>query len=346
MPDISIIIVNFNNQRVLEACLPAVRQTIAALDTEVILSDNGSRDGSVDWVRQNFPEIRILENNANLGFAEANNRAFPLCTGRYILLLNPDTIAQEDAIGAMMRFLENYPHAGVVGCKLLNGDRSRQVSARAFPSLTSTFLSYSGLAWRNPQGRFCGQFEYGDWDGESARRVDWVCGAALMIRREVLDRVGPIDPYFFLTYDEVDWCHRILKAGWETWYTPDGVILHLDRQSEPQSNPSPEGRLKYMTVERNSRVRYFVKHRGVIYAALVEMLHLVACAALWLKMKIIGTKQPPVVVMEKRLMLVLYWRTLCRVPRALWCGFKRALLGARDAAYPVFVNPYLANERR
>ena len=167
-----------------------------------------------------------------------------------------------------------------------------------------------------------------------------------MIRREVLQQVGPIDSYFFLTYDEVDWCHRIKKAGWEVWYTPSGTILHLDRQSEPQSNPSPEGRLKYMTVERNSRVRYFTKHRGVIYAALVEGLHIAACAALWIKMKTLGTKQPPLAVMEKRLMLVLYWRTMCRVPRALWCTLRRVVGGARQSlTYPVFVNPYLANEQ-
>ena len=114
MPSLSIVIVNFNNQRVLEACLPAVRGSIAGLDAEVILSDNGSRDGSVEWVRQHFPEIHILENNANLGFAEANNLAFPLCRGQYILLLNPDTVVQGDAIGAMARFLDEHPNAGVV----------------------------------------------------------------------------------------------------------------------------------------------------------------------------------------------------------------------------------------
>lgn len=340
---LSIVIVNFNNQRVLEGCLPAVRRAVASLDAEVILSDNGSRDGSLDWVRANFPEVRILENRANLGFAEGNNRAFPLCTGRYILLLNPDTVIQDDAPGAMVRFLDEHPRAGVVGCKLLNADGTRQISARAFPRLSTYLFSFSGLGWRYPRSGFFNRFEYGGWDGESPRPVDWVSGAALMIRREVLDRVGPIDPYFFLTYDEVDWCHRIKKAGWEVWYTPQGVITHLDRQSEPQANPSPEGRLKYMTVERNSRVRYFVKHRGVLYAVLVEWLHVAACAALWLKMKLLGTRQPPVVVMEKRLMLVLYWRTLRRVPRALWCRIQRGLLGARDAAYPVFVNPYLAN---
>ncbi|MBI4718393.1 MAG: glycosyltransferase family 2 protein [Planctomycetes bacterium] len=345
MPELSIVIVNFNNLRVLEACLPAVMRGLGSLDVEVILSDNGSRDGSLDWVRANFPRVRILENGANLGFAEGNNRAFPLATGRFILLLNPDTVVEESALPAMVAFLREHPRAGAVGCYLLNPDGSRQISARSFPTLLTYFFQFSGLSWHHPRSRLFGRFNMTYWDGDDARQVDWVSGAALMIRREVLERVGGIDPYFFLTYDEVDWCHRMTKAGFEVWYTPAGRIMHLDRQSEPQSNPKPEARIKYLTVERNSRVRYFVKHHGRVYAALVEALHLTMCAALWLKGALLGTKQPPIVMLERRLLWVLYWRTACRVPRALWYAFKRAIRAAdRCPPFRVFVNPYLADE--
>lgn len=346
MTDLSVVIVNFNNLRVLENCLPAARRALAGLNAELILSDNGSTDGSLAWVQERFPEIRILENRANLGFAEANNRAFPLCQGRYILLLNPDTVTEDGALAAMVRFLDDHPRAGVVGCKLLNPDGSRQISARSFPTLTTYFMTYSGLAWRRPHSPRCGRFNLTFWDGESERPVDWVSGAALMIRREVLERVGPIDPYFFLTYDEVDWCHRIKKAGYEVWYTPAGTIMHLDRQSEPQSNPRPEARIKYMTVERNSRVRYFVKHHGVLYAMLVEGLHLAACTALYLKAKLIGTNQHAVDIMEKKLMVVLYWRTARRLPRVCWNALCRLFAGPeRCRPFPLFVNPYLGDER-
>ena len=160
-----------------------------------------------------------------------------------------------------------------------------------------------------------------------------------MVRREALEATGGIDAYFFLTYDEVDWCHRIRDAGYEVWYTPEGQIVHLDRQSEPQSNPKPEGRIKYLTVERNSRVRYFVKHRGVFYAARVEALHIVLNGALWLKARTVGTRQSATATMEQGLLLALYWRTATRIPKACYYGLLRRFGSARR--YPVFVNPYL-----
>jgi GT2 family glycosyltransferase len=180
------------------------------------------------------------------------------------------------------------------------------------------------------------------WDGGDARQVDWISGAALMIRREVLEKVGGIDPYFFLTYDEVDWCHRMHDAGYEVWYTPDGVVTHLDRQSEPQSNPRPESRIKYMTVERNSRVRYFVKHRGAFYAFLVEAVHLLLNSALWLKASLFGTKQPPIATLERRLLLQLYWKTAMRLPKACYCALRKP--SGQPSTYPLFVNPYFEED--
>ena len=335
---LSVVIVNYNNDRVLRDCLQSLPVALDGLDAEVILSDNGSSDGSLDWVRQNFPHIRILENGANLGFAEANNRAFPIVQGDYILLLNPDTVVQNDAFRPMMELLEKRPEAGAVGCKLLNADGSRQLSTHAFPRLSTYGYHLLGLSDRFPESRRFGRSNMTYWDGDDTREVDWVSGAALMIRREVLEATGGIDSYFFLTYDEVDWCHRIRKAGYQIWYTPEGVVVHLDRQSEPQSNPKPEGRLKYMTVERNSRVRYFVKHHGALYAFLVEAEQVVLCGLLWLKARTLGTKQDPIETMEHGLMVTLYWRTALRIPKACYYALLRGLGGR--TRYPLFVNPY------
>jgi GT2 family glycosyltransferase len=290
-------------------------------------------------VRANYPQIRILENGANLGFAEANNRAFPLTSGDFVLLLNPDTIVQGDAFRPMLELLASHPKAGAVGCMVRNGDGSRQLTTHFFPNLALYLYSFLGLSHRFSKSQRFGRYSMTYWDGDDTRRVDWASGAALMVRREALEATGGIDPYFFLTYDEVDWCHRMKDAGFETWYTPDGEIVHLDRQSEPQSNPSPEGRLKYMTVERNSRVRYFVKHHGALYASLVELEHLVLNTALWLKAVTFGTNRPAISTMEQRLFLTLYWRTVQRIPRAAYCALLRSL--GRDAEYPVFINPYL-----
>jgi GT2 family glycosyltransferase len=340
---LSVVIVNFNNDRVLRDCLNSLPAALEGLDAEVILSDNGSTDGSLEWVRENHPQIRILENGANLGFADANNRAFPLTRGDFVLLLNPDTVVQGDAFRPMLELLESRPEAGVVGCMLRNADGSRQISTRFFPTLTLYLYDFLGLSYRFPKSRVFGRYSMTYWDGDDTRRVDWVSGAALMVRREALEATGGIDPYFFLTYDEVDWCHRVKDADFEVWYTPDGEVVHLDRQSEPQSNPRPEARLKYMTVERNSRVRYFVKHRGVLYASLVELEHLALNAALWLKARSFGTNQPAIATMEQRLFLTLYWRTALRVPKAAYCALLRGL--GRDAEYRVFANPYLEGSR-
>ncbi len=346
MIDLSVVIVNYNNWRVLEACLPSLFENLKGVDAEVIVSDNGSVDGSLDWIRTEFPGIRVLENRANLGFAEANNRAFAIANGRYVLLLNPDTVVHEGAIERMIAFLADRPHVGAVGCKLLNGDGSRQVSARAFPSALTYAMHFSGLAYRFPDNRFCGKFHISFWDGETPRKVDWVCGAVILTRKEVLDRVGGLDPYFFLTYDEVDWCHRVKKKGYEVWYTPDAVITHLDRQSEPQSNPNPKARIKYMTVERNSRVRYFAKHRSVIYAALVETVHLILSAIVWIKANTLGSNQSRMAILERRLFMQLYWNTALRLPRAIWSALTRRLPGSRkQIPFPLFINPYLADDR-
>ncbi len=311
------------------------------LRAEVIVSDNGSTDGSLEWIRSDFPRVRILENGANLGFAEANNRAFTIAQGRYILLLNPDTVTHGDAIRAMMGVFEDTPRAGVVGCRLLNADGTRQFSSRSFPSLLTYTAEISGLAHKYPRSRLFGKYNMTYWDGADARTVDWVSGAALMLRREVVDQVGGLDPYFFLTYDEVDLCRRVSAAGYEVWYTPAGEITHLDRQSEPQSNPNPEARIKYLTVERNSRVRYFVKHHGYLYAIAVELLHILLSMGFMLKVFVVGTKRSPVAVMEKRLLLRLYWQTLRRVPRVCWEALtRRNSDGQGRARTPLFVNPY------
>jgi len=345
MVDLSVIVVNYNNFRVLRDCLPALAGATGGASAEVIISDNGSTDGSTAWIREEFPQFLVLENGANLGFAEANNRAFEIAQGRFLLLLNPDTIVRGDAIGAVMRFLEQRPRVGAAGCKLLNGDGSRQISARSFPTLTIFALGLTGLAWRRPHSRHCGRFELSYWDGETERSVDWVSGAALMFRREILNGVGGLDPAFFLTYDEIDFCRRIRDAGYEVWYTPEGQIIHLDRQSEPQANPRPEARIKYLTVERNSRVRYFVKHHGRVYALCVELLYVVFAAAFLLKVIVVGTKQPPVAVMEKRLLLRLNWKTLCRLPRVCWDRLRRSVFkDTADQPMRLFVNPYLAND--
>ncbi|MCP4005277.1 MAG: glycosyltransferase family 2 protein [bacterium] len=339
---LSVIIVNFNNDRVLRGCLQSLPPALEGLDVEVILSDNGSSDGSLQWTREKFPEIQILENGDNIGFAEANNRALAIAHGRYILLLNPDTIVRPESFRTMIELLDRETSAGAVGCKLVETNGDRQISARSYPTLTTYLYHFLGLEDRFPRSPRFGRFHMSYWEGDDARPVDWVCGASLMIRRELLDSVGGIDPYFFLTYDEVDWCHRIQDAGHEIWYTPDTEITHLVGQSDPQSNPNPDSKIKYMTVERNSRVHYFIRHHGRFYATLVEALHIASNAALLLKARVFGTNQSTETMLERRLFLKLYWRTAMRIPRAGLSALLRRF--GRDANYAILSNPYLEGQ--
>jgi GT2 family glycosyltransferase len=339
--DLSIIIVNYNNFRVLRDCLPTLMPAIDGLDVEILLSDNGSGDGSLEWIEREYPTIRIIRNGQNLGFAEGNNRALPHARGDHLLLLNPDTLIVGDAIRTMLHFLREHSRVGAVGCKLLAPDGTRQVSARRFPTLLTYFLQFSGLAYRFPRHPFFGAYNLSFWDGETARSVDWICGAALMFRREVLEKAGPLDPEFFLTYDEVDFCHRIKDAGFEVWYIPQAQIIHLEGQSAPQADFKPQGRMKYLTVERNSRFRYFRKHHGLLYAVLVEDLHLLLNGLLLLKAWLLGTKQPTLCTLDRELLMRIYWDTLGRVPRAAAHRVSRAA-GLNDAGkkpFKVFHNP-------
>lgn len=343
--ELSVVIVNYNNLDVLKQCVPTLTRELEGISADMILSDNGSTDGSLSWIRQNFPQIRVLENRENLGFAEGNNRALRLVRGSHVLLLNPDTIVMSNAIGPMIAHLGSYPRAGAVGCMLLAPNGSRQISARTFPTLLTYWLHFLGLDHRYPRSRFCGQHHMGHWDGRDPRAVDWVCGAALMVRRNVLNRVGGLDPGFFLTYDEVDWCRRIRDAGFEVWYVPQSHIIHLEGQSEPQSDYTPAGRTKYVAVERNSRVRYFVKHHGTLYACAVEVLHLVMCAAIVAKARFWGTRQTAADVMDKGLLLRVYWCAARRFPEVCWARLA-SLVGLSNGRDPcqLFPNPYTSDE--
>jgi GT2 family glycosyltransferase len=338
MCTLSIIIVNYNNGSQLRSCLPTLLPHAAAHGAEVLLSDNGSRDGSVAWVQSTYPTVRVLENHANLGFAEANNRALAVARGAFFLLLNPDTVLDADPLGPLLHALRAEAGVGAVGCRLVAASGARQISARSFPTLTTFAAGFLGLDRRYPRSRVWGRYALGDWDGDSARDVDWVCGAALLVRREVVEHVGGLDPYYFLTYDEVDWCRRIRDAGYRVRYTPDATIVHLVGQSAPQSDASSAGRLRYMTVERNSRVHYFAKHHGPVYACLVELLHVVCAALLLTKARLVGSRRSPANLQELRLLLRLNGCTV----RGLVAWAAGRLTGRRTGRGGVFVNPYLA----
>lgn len=261
--DLSIIIVNWNTCNLLAKCLDAIFQTVRASAYEIIVVDNNSTDGSVDMIHTQFPTVRLIENQQNVGFTQANNQALAASCGRYVLLLNSDTEVQPGALDAMVHFMDAHPAAGVAGAHLLNPDGSFQASHTDFPTLWREILTLSGL------GRTLLRPSYPSYGPEverGPRRVGYIEGACLLARRKVVDQVGGLDEGFFMYAEEVDWCYRMKQAGWEVWYLPEVRIVHHGGGSSRQRKTRMEAELY------RSRVRFFRKHYGTGQAVCLKAL--------------------------------------------------------------------------
>lgn len=224
---LSVIIVNWNTVELLRACLRSLQQFPPADTHEIIVVDNASSDGSPDMVRSEFPAVRLLALDANLGFSRGNNAGIDVAAGEYIFLLNSDTEVRANALQRMMDYMDAHPDVAATGAKLVSPDGSIQESCRAFPSHRTALFNRKSLLTRLfPQNRYSRQYLLTDEQRLQTREVDWVMGAALMTRRSVIDKVGALDPDFFMYAEDVDWCYRMHKAGGKIVYLPDAAIMH------------------------------------------------------------------------------------------------------------------------
>ncbi len=236
IPDISVVIVSYNTRELLRECLGAVAREAASISHEIIVIDNASRDGSPDMVAGDFRDVCLIRSESNLGFGPANNRGFAQAHGRYVILLNSDAFPRPGALRLALDHMDARPQVALGGGRLLGRDDSWQPSARMFPSLFNDFLSASGLAARYSKSRLLGRADRTWANPLEAAQVDWLPGAYVIIRRAVLERVGYFDERFFLYYEEVDLCRRIKAAGYEIWYWPDIVTVHLGGESSKTIN--------------------------------------------------------------------------------------------------------------
>jgi GT2 family glycosyltransferase len=249
--DISAVVVNWNTRELLLRCLGGVGVALRGLSHEIWLVDNGSGDGSVEATRTEFPEVRIIANPDNRGYAAAVNQAVAHGSGRYVLLLNTDALPMADAIHHLVRFLENHRGAAAAGGQLLRSDGSRQNSVANFPSLATELLNKSLLRVLLPR-RFPGK----EQGAVSPVVVESVVGACLLVRRTVIDQIGPLDERYFLFLEETDWCYRMRRAGYGVYHVPEARIYHL--QGASARGFEAEARIEY----HRSRLRFFRKHRG------------------------------------------------------------------------------------
>ncbi|MCC6729999.1 MAG: glycosyltransferase family 2 protein [Chthonomonadales bacterium] len=225
--DLTIIIINWNTRDELRDSLASIRARPHRHTVEVVVSDNASSDGSRAMLAEEFADVRLIVSPSNAGFGAGNNRAIPAARGRFVMFLNSDTIVTPGALDSLVEFADAHPDIGIVGPRLLNRDGSLQYSCRHFPNLGTGFFRNTPLGRLFPRNRFNQDYLLTDWDHATERDVDWVSGAALMIRREALDRLGGFDEGFFMYCEDVDLCYRAHEAGWRVVYQPNAVIYHI-----------------------------------------------------------------------------------------------------------------------
>lgn len=232
MASVSIIIVSYNVKEFLQQCLLSIRRAVDNIQHEIIIVDNNSVDGSPSIIRHRFPDVQLIENKTNRGFAAACNQALAIASHDLILLLNPDTMIQEDTIRIMVDFFNRYPEAGAAGCKILNADGSLQKACRrSFPTPAVAFPKVFGLSSLFPRWKLFGKYNLTYLHPNQQTEVDAVSGSFLMLRRSVYEKIGGLDESYFLYGEDLDYCYRIKSAGWKIYYVPDTKIIHYKGES-------------------------------------------------------------------------------------------------------------------
>ncbi|NPA91848.1 MAG: glycosyltransferase [Chloroflexi bacterium] len=253
--DLSIIIVNWNVKDLLRRCLESIPAGAAGLSYEIIVVDNASTDGS-PALQETFPHVRWIQNRENVGFTRANNQGLRVAQGRYICFLNPDTYVHPQSLTTLVRYLEDHPRVGIVGPQLRYPDGTLQPSRYRFPTLWTALWESTPLEWAWPNNPWTRRYHCADCPRDREHPVDWLNGACLVVRKEVIDQVGPFDEGFFMYSEELDLCRRAKEAGWEVVYLPDAVVTHYEGRSSGQVHL-----LRDLHFHR-SKVRYFRKHHG------------------------------------------------------------------------------------
>ena len=252
--DVSVIIVNWNTRELLRACLASTYAESPSDRLEVIVVDNGSSDGSVEMVRKEFEQVILIVNPDNRGFASANNQGIAIAKGRYVLLLNSDTIVLDRAIEKAITFADQHPGTAVTGCRILNPDRTLQNSCFMFPSNLNWFLFSTYLYKLFSRSRFFGREQMTWWQRDDVREVDVVTGCFMLVNRKAIDEVGMMDEQFFMYAEETDWCYRFKREGWKNRFTPSAEIIHIGGASAARLGA------QRAQVTNKSFIRYMYKH--------------------------------------------------------------------------------------
>jgi GT2 family glycosyltransferase len=286
---LSIIIVNWNQRRMLKNCLASFLPKIDPTNNEIIVVDNGSQDGSADMVADDFPQIHLIRNPDNKGFAAANNQALKVAQGAYTLLLNNDTLVHGDVLAHSCQYLDRHGEIAVLGCRVLNADGSLQITCSQYPTIGNLFLLTTGL-WKLDWPRFLGKYQMKHWKRDTERDVDTVSGCYMMVRKGAIADIGVLDEQFFFFGEETDWCRRFREAGWKVRFAPVGDITHFGSVSARRHNHLRDVMLT------QAMIRLHRKHNGLVASATIWALLLVfnSSRALFWGLRSVFSKNPNV----------------------------------------------------
>ena len=229
---LSVVIVNYNVKHFLEQCLISVKKAMEMVEGEVFVVDNNSVDGSVEMVSEKFPHVTVIVNQENLGFARANNQAIRRAKGEYILLLNPDTVVEDNTFSKVISFMDAHPDAGGLGVKMVDGKGNfLPESKRGLPTPIVAFYKIFGLSALFPKSKKIGKYHLGFLDKDKTHEVDVLSGAFMMIKKETLNETGLLDEDFFMYGEDIDLSYRITQAGYKNYYFPETIIIHYKGES-------------------------------------------------------------------------------------------------------------------
>jgi len=277
--DLTIVIVNYNTRQLLRPCIDAVRASAGSLRLQIVIIDNGSRDGSAEVMKTEFGDCELVFNPINIGFGRANSLALPRVRGTYVLLLNTDAFVASESLESTVRYMEANPAVSILGVRLVGRDGELQPSCRYFPTPWNEFLSRTGLARLFPATKLVDDMA---WAHDKPRECDWVPGCYYLVRKSVLDRVGLFDPRFFLYYEEVDHCRAVKAAGGQVVFFPGTTVVHIGGESAKSDSALTAGR-QISALQIESGLLYFRKHHGLPGVWLAAVLSTVGDAVLALK---------------------------------------------------------------
>lgn len=270
---LSILIVNWNTKDLLRRCLESIRENPASCDTEIIVVDNASSDGSASMVSAEFGDVTLLANSKNTGYAEGNNKGLEITTGDYILLLNPDTEVRPGALDTMLEFLQSHSDAAAVACRLVHPDGRTQSSCRGFPEPWSILFEYMRLSRLFPKNRRFGTYRMTYFDYSEESEVDQPMASCMMIPAKTFESIGVFDVNFPIYFNDVDWCYRAKSQGKKIYFTPNAEVIHHVGGSTRQVKPA-------MIVESHKSLKKFYnKHYRKKIPALLYMLIMSAISA-------------------------------------------------------------------